>query len=419
MSKKYEAPRAQAIAQVVSELTGPTPLTEVVERVLAIYPSTAVDPRVGIRGALRNEEAGQSVVFLDKQTLLPIQKAMHLVRFRVPLLDWEVERGLLSVTPAFLYLHNSSLSWQDLKLVDDFGRRLEAPLRQTPAKDNLIFSLMSEDLAFDLNKWYREKQVRQGDSLLVTIEDWHAGRYGLEIEPEATRLHHLDEINARNQEMADLFYTMLEEASNTQLWLHRDIVTAYARLADKDAYPADHWVTVVMNDPRMAFDGVSIRYADSPAPWERILGIVKREAATTPKQALSQQEAEIVYRFAAWFERRPSVRRYIEIQAGQTLAELDDILRTAFRHDHSDHLGGFWKVVRRGQSNRFRQVDLGSIDPFGDGKAGDKRLADLDLQPGAVLKYVFDFGDWIEHHLEVQAIHLPEPGLDYPRLIEK
>ena len=47
----------------------------------------------------------------------------------------------------------------------------------------------------------------------------------------------------------------------------------------------------------------------------------------------------------------------------------------------------------------------------------DQLLASLNLKPGNVLKYVCDFGDWIEHYIELEAIGTPETDVAYPRII--
>jgi len=39
--------------------------------------------------------------------------------------------------------------------------------------------------------------------------------------------------------------------------------------------------------------------------------------------------------------------------------------------------------------------------------------------PSDPLKYVFDFGDWIEHTLTLVAIHPAEQGVEYPREVYK
>ncbi|MBI1878837.1 MAG: hypothetical protein HYR94_11565, partial [Chloroflexi bacterium] len=61
----------------------------------------------------------------------------------------------------------------------------------------------------------------------------------------------------------------------------------------------------------------------------------------------------------------------------------------------------------------------GTVDPFGDGEGADSKIASLDLKPGDELKYVYDFGDWIEHRLTLEAISEPQVGVEYPRLVEQ
>ena len=93
------------------------------------------------------------------------------------------------------------------------------------------------------------------------------------------------------------------------------------------------------------------------------------------------------------------------------------MLRETFQHDQSDHLGGFWKRVRRGAGRRFREIELGDIDPLGEGSGADQHLAGLGLTPGDELKYVYDFGDWIEHRLILEEIAEPEARVRYPRIV--
>lgn len=40
-------------------------------------------------------------------------------------------------------------------------------------------------------------------------------------------------------------------------------------------------------------------------------------------------------------------------------------------------------------------------------------------KPGQELKYVYDFGDWIEHRLTLESIGEPDEGIDYPHLGEQ
>ena len=81
-------------------------------------------------------------------------------------------------------------------------------------------------------------------------------------------------------------------------------------------------------------------------------------------------------------------------------------------------MAGFWKRVRRGSGRRYREIDLGNVDPLGEGSGADHRIAGLGLAPGDTLKYVYDFGDWIEHLITLEEIIEPEKGAKYPRIVE-
>jgi hypothetical protein len=140
------------------------------------------------------------------------------------------------------------------------------------------------------------------------------------------------------------------------------------------------------------------------------------DALKVRKTSISREQARQVYQFKAAFKYRPDLWRSIQLQGSHTLADFDSELRNAFKHDTGDHLSGFWKLIRRGQSRRFREVSLGDVEPFGGGDGAELKVAELDLKPGDQLKYVYDFGDWIEHRLTLEAITEPEPGTTYPRL---
>ncbi|MEM7344703.1 MAG: hypothetical protein AAF485_10700, partial [Chloroflexota bacterium] len=132
-------------------------------------------------------------------------------------------------------------------------------------------------------------------------------------------------------------------------------------------------------------------------------------------KSISKKEVQQTYRFKVALFYRKGLWRRIEVQGGQTLGEFDQILREAFAHDW-DHMSGFWNLIRRGNSRRFREVDLGSINPFGEGDAADVVIAGLGLEPGNELKYVYDFGDWVEHRITLEEIVESTPTVTYPRI---
>ena len=208
-------------------------------------------------------------------------------------------------------------------------------------------------------------------------------------------------------------FAMLEAARNEVIYAYQAIPTTYARLSDPRGYPGSHWVQVINRDERMTYDGWAIRYSD----WRPSLGGMFYAQETWPEAAFSPAEGRQVYRFKAALWHRPGLWRRVEIQGKQTLADLDSILRDAFEHDPMDHLGGFWKRIRRGKGRRFREIDVGDVDPFGEGSGAGVHIAGLGLESGQQLRYVYDFGDWIEHRLTLEEIVDPEANAKYPRII--
>ncbi len=403
---------SQAVAQTLAGVDGPLTVEDFYQRVLAIRPSKSKNPRASLRNHLRREETGRTLVFLDDQTILPLRIAMRGVRFRIPLSRQELKIGVLLIEPGFTHFLRQGLSPQAVQLLGPGGEALPVNVVTVQQRIRSPFGDYTQDLAaFELGTWFRSCKARPNDSLLVTIEDWEAGRFRLEYEPAGRRRP--DEVARQNQELADILFAMLESARDERLFTHIAIPTAYARLSDPRAYPGDHWLQVLEADPRLGYNGWMIGYADYRTPLEEI--IFGEQAL--PEERFTPAQGRQVYRFKAALWHRPGLWRTIEIQGKQTLADLDKALRGAFDLDVFDHLGGFWKLVRRGQGRTFREVDLGSVDPMGGGDGAELRIAGLGLAVGGELKYVYDFGDWIEHRLTLEQIAEPEAKAKYPRVV--
>jgi hypothetical protein len=414
MSDEPSLTRSQAVAEVLAQIDSPTAVDEVCERVLSIWPSRAKNPLSAVRSHLRQDHAGRTLIFLDAKTILPLPIVMRGVRFRIPLSRREANRGALIIHPAFDYFLRRELDPSAVQLLDQKGHPL--PLRVITIREqtNTLFGKQTlEHAAFDLGGWFQAQRVRRDDSILVTVEDWTNGVFRLEHEP--AKHQRRKEIEQQDRELADLLFGMLEKARNEAIYAYEAVPTAYARLSAPRGYPGNHWIEVVGHDPRMRYDGWAIHYSDWRLPLERIL----HEEEPVPQAALSPAQGRQVYRFKAALWHRPGLWRTIEIQGGQTLAEFNAILRTAFEHDAFDHMGGFWKLVRRGKGKRFREVNVGSVDPLGGGNGAEVRIASLGLKRGDELKYVYDFGDWIEHRITLEEIDEAEKQVEYPRIIAR
>jgi Plasmid pRiA4b ORF-3-like protein/snRNA-activating protein complex (SNAPc), subunit 3 len=337
------------------------------------------------------------------------------VRFRHVPSRVEIKRGALLAEPTFDVFHNPNLALDDFQILDARGNPL--PTRVIEIQSVIETRLgrhTVESPAFGLSEWFREVRLHYGDSILFTVEDWERGRLRLEHEPASKRRY--QEIDRKNRELADLVFSHLEAAPNTYLSGSEAIACAYGQMSDPRGYPGDHWVDVLARDKRMNWDGFQVRYTEDRTPIQIILGGDEwkpTEVRFTPAQG--QQ----VYRFKAALTYQPKLWRRIEIRGTQTLAEFDDTLRSAFNHDRADHLGEFWKRVRRGTGGKFRAVRLGDVNPFGEGTGAGVRVAGLGLDPGDELKYVYDFGDWIEHRITLEGMGAPERNVKYPRVAAK
>jgi hypothetical protein len=415
MTDEKPIPLKAVVEQVVAQLNAPITLAEFAQRVQAIRPSKAKRPLAILHNHLR-WQTGKTIVFLDRQTIVPLRLALPGVRFRLRLTRLEVEQGVLVAQPAFEHFLRRDIALQDAQLVDADERALPVrPMVLTVEAKNLFGPSTLDLPALDLGDWFRAQQIQAGDSILVTIEDWEKGRFRLEHEPASQRRQ--AEIERQNQELANLLFDLLEADHREQLYAYHAIPTAYARLSDARGYPGDHWAQVIARDARMQWDGFHINYREEFHSLMEEMLFWGQEEEAQPEETYTPAQAQQVYRFKAALAHRPGLWRQIEIQGQQTLAGFDAILRDAFNHDPSDHLGGFWRRIRRGKSQRFREVDLAEIDPLGEGDGADLPLAELALQPGDELKYVYDFGDWIEHQITLEAIVAPEAGAEYPRIV--
>jgi hypothetical protein len=401
----------QAVRQVVAEMDGPTPIEEVIGRVLAIRPSAARSREASIRNVLR-WSTSQTWVQTDAKTIAPIHTILDGIRLRHVPSRLEIKRGALLAKPAFDIFRNPNVALEDVQILNAHGAPL--PVRLIKIRSEVKTRLgphTIESPAFELSEWFQRARLHFGDSILVTVEDWERGRFRLEHEPASQRRY--QEIDRKNRELADLLFSRLEAAPNEYMDTDDAIAWVYAHMSDPRGYPGDHWTDVMSRDKRMNWDGPQIRYPEDRTPLQVIMGGSEwkpTEARITP--GLGHQ----VYCFKASLAHQPKLWRRIEIQGTQSLAHFDGILRDAFNHDRGDHMGGFWKRVRRGTGRKSREIHLGDVDPFAGGEGAGLRVAGLGLSQGDELKYVYDFGDWIEHRILLEAINAPERDVRYPRV---
>jgi len=411
----------QVIEQVASELDSPISINEFAERVFSRYPTTSKNARSSLRTAMRYE-LGKSLAFPDKHTLAPMSMTMKDVRFRISVGIKEVKHKAIFI-PYFEFFFNEQLTFESVRFVElpDKGipfRLADIQLDNEDFWHGLLARKRSRQNAFALTEWFDSKSIKEGDSILVTALNWKHGVYLLEHEPAKQQKNR--EIEKANQDMGDAIFAALEQGRDEVAMTHEIIPNVYARLETARSYPGDHWLDIIEHDKRLKFEDGIITYAENLSMFERMLVHDFENPQPLLEDNYSPKQSKDVYRFRVNFAFNPRIWRTIEIKAAQKFKEFDKILRSEFGHDPDDHLGGFWKVVRRGQTGkRFREIDIGDVDPLGTGSAAKLHLGGVGLQKGDTLRYVYDFGDWIEHDILLEEIFQIEKDMEYPLLANR
>ncbi|RPI27418.1 MAG: hypothetical protein EHM70_17875, partial [Chloroflexota bacterium] len=417
----------EIITSILASAQGPLPVKEIVERMLALHPSQAKNPQRAMHQHIR-EANGLLLVYLDPNTVLPLRLAYNGARFRLPLDRETVNKGLVNIRESLHSYLPLVFPLEEIRFVDQTGSPIPFQIKPVSQKVTTIFgenTITSEHA--DLGAWFRSQKMYHNDHLLFTIVDWEKGVFQLEREPARQRDEKL--LEQRNQLLVDMFFALLEHDVSEAIYSHQAVPTIYAHLPDKSGYPPYHWLIAILQDGRMTTDGWRIHYSDSGfSMFERLIQQEAGERAVAQTQPITSEQRKQVYRFKAELAYRPNIWRVVEIQGKHTLADLDLELRVAFDHDTFDHMGGFWKLVPRGgkedpiplkrrarKQAKYREIELGDVDPLGGGDGAGSKIAGLGLSVGDKLKYVYDFGDWIEHSLTLEAIEEPEPRGKYPR----
>lgn len=434
MSTPSSPTRMELIAQIVRQLEGPTPLETIVDRVLERKPSRAKDPRSPIRGDTRLHACSLGIVFadLERKLIVPAQIAMRGMRFRHVVTEAEISRRMLLWDESdAVYLASPStlpdFDRPDLQLIDGAGQAIAAERSAVPLEVvNTAGYPMLRGSGRKLAACLRQHQVKAGDSLLFTIEQFDPPRWRMEHEPQAQRDQAA--IDRRNRELMDILFAMLENSPGEYIDMYAAVRSAFCQLSDPYGYPGDPWMTALPRDGRMRADAIGIVYAeaasrsifDAIASFHDEYDSVEETSALPELPPLPEVSAQRIYTFKIGPIHRKSLWRRVEVLGAETLEGLNSYLVDLFKHD-DDHLGGFWRIVSRGKGKRVREVELAVVEPYSGGdQGGEQRIADLNLAEGDALKWVYDFGDWHEYTLRLETVVDPQSPPDvtaYPRVV--
>jgi hypothetical protein len=408
---------SQAVQTIIEQLDGPITEDDLAKRVFEIYSTTAKTARSSLKNTIRYDYDGITLICVSKDKIIPAQKFMPGIRFRIPV-DARLAHACFLTLEMFVPFYSYDRDGKaSLSFVDEKGMKLPTGMTKimssSPKDLGHVFGNI-QTAGYDLQKWAEVHNIRKGDSILVTIRDWERGTYALEHEPASKRRR--TDVQLANRELADALFAILEASYDDSPPARQIIPKAYASLANPYGYPGDHWTQMIENDGRMIYTGWMITYPEKMGFFNRI-GMASGERLPYIKDNYTSEQARQVFRFRAETGYNHKIWRDVEILGRQKMADFDSFLRGAFQLDKSDHLGGFWKLVPRGTTKRVREVEIGDVDPLGEGGAADLHIGGLDLKPGDRLKYVYDFGDWIEHFLTLDEISTAEKSVEYPRIV--
>jgi len=407
----------QVVEQVLSELDRPITVKDLANRVYAIYPTRSKTAMSSFRNCLHYDEQGVNLVYLDRNTVLPMRIAMKGVRFRVPI-DRHAEKENEIPLLFFNYFIGRDAKPKHFRFVDDTGNPIAFKVKSVKNiwEPNSLWRMDFVD-ALDFTEWFNRVKSQRGDSLLVMIRDWESREFLVEHEPKKKR--HTEEIQQFNKEFSDILFNMLEESKDGDIFLHQVIPDVFVRLSNPQGYPGDNWHEIIKSDKRVMSDGIILKYPEDMPPLDHLM-LPDDEQLPWIRDNYSKKQSSDIYRFKVSLGFNSPVWRIIEIKAGQSFADLDVAIRDAFGHDRYDHMGGFWKMIPRGKNQKkFREVEIGDINPLEEGTAADLHIGGMDMKPGDLMKYVYDFGDWVEHEVRLENISTGQSGKSYPIIVER
>lgn len=420
----------EVAAEVAATLDGPIPFDEFAQRVLAIRPSTGKHPVTQVKSTLRYELGRIGLTFADgaHKQVTPMRGVLTGLTVRHVFDAQEVSAHRLRLRDDELFLLPGASSRpsheiiKSLRLMDADGAEVKPKFDLVSEQVDGLFDPFTRETPFlHMPRWLALHAVKAGDAALLTILDYAAPRWQIVHEPAAQRRQ--QEIETTNRALADLLFEQLERAQDERVMLHVTLLTAFAQLTPAQrAYPGDPWTAVIQRDGRMRHDGFQLMYAEHRSPLESMPEDLQEELAPAPTPTpLTPGQERTVYRLKIHPTHNKKRWRRIEILGGQTLRDLNDFLVGEFKHDW-DHMGGFWRLVPRGAGKRVREVEIAQISPFADDEdeGAELRLAELDLEAGSQLRWVFDFGDWHQYDLLIEAVEDASPAtaaLDFPRVV--
>jgi len=433
------ASATQTTIRAVLRDGGPLTLDEVVERVQQQRPATTKNPKQTIRNALKNDLICQSAgegryvylptfvrgaaVCAPMDLVAPAKGLLAVGADLVALLTPLAEPGDRGPAPALALDGGPTVmvTWEG------FGwRGMPRSLVKLPAP---------------FWRWWAERQREGATALVVRCEDGEAGRFSVRaIDAEA-----LDRaaVEARNARLHEAARDILKRAQG--LW-PEDLARRLLAYGVYHGEPTPDPLSTALFTPDAPFymEHMNVTYRPRLTPALRrlfaprlrgerdesdnlmreLLGLPLQEPedAPLPAEDAPLPPAEHLLRLKVSLAWDRKVWRMIESPDDATLEDVHLAIQDAFNWDN-DHLYAFY--LSGHTRDHMTRVDGPFMDPTGlfggetDYPAADEvTLAALELRLKQRFLYLFDFGDQLEHDIEVaEILPLPPTGGVEPRVL--
>ena len=182
MPPKGQLSRSQIIQQIGSQLEGEITFDDFAERVLAIWPSNAKNPKTLLRSEMRYEMLDYGLIYLDnrRHMLTRLEFVMPGVRFRHIVSEREAERGILFLDADFIdflphrHFNDPKRAIEELTIKDESGQPMPITLGYVQWAEQSSFgeSIRRKD-GILLEDWFIKHDIKAGDSIVFTSIDVH------------------------------------------------------------------------------------------------------------------------------------------------------------------------------------------------------------------------------------------------------
>jgi hypothetical protein len=411
---------------------GPLTIDQILERVNVVRPIRTRNPRQSVKNALTNDRL---LATMDDKRYVYLPVFLRGASVRLLMDTAAPEQGTV---PAGLEIF---VLLDPFAGTDEGGKQATISLAGGPdvivPRQSMIWGAQPQSrLQLPSTFWRWWKGQEEPGSLLLRCVDGQNGRY--DLEPIESASIDAEEIAARNEALREAAAAAAKRSRS--VWLNELARRLLARGVYHTLPPPDPTYAVLfLPEGPFYLQGMKAYYRPDLTPqlirlfWDRsqfrqvgveallhkFVGLpapTLQEPVPAPLPPALVVDTDQLYRLKVRLKWDRKIWRIIEIRGDQTLEALHLEIQDAFDWDN-DHLYSFFLSGRRWDS--LTEVAGNPFAECEDPPCSDEvTLAEIGLKPRQSFLYLFDYGDQLEHEIEVLDLISPAPEGNFPRIVE-